>query len=218
VIGAAIRKDVWLLVRDRGALISLFVLPIVFIVAFGFMFGTSDDKGKPRPIAIWHAPGDARGAAVAKALSEAQGFVPRPLESAEAVRRQVADEDVIAGLIIPPDPVRPVELSIDLGAPVQVRGPIQGALRGVVMRAIMPAPPPGPPPVEDRTPPGIAEPLRGISSFQVTVPGARPAPGGGCSRPRCRAGRRWSPRSCPTGSSACASSRSCSGSARSRSG
>jgi ABC-2 type transport system permease protein len=113
VIGAAIRKDVWLLLRDRGALISLFVLPIAFIVAFGFMFGNSDGAGAPRP----------------------------------------------------------VELSIDLGAPIQVIGPIQGALTGAVMRALAPAPPDLPPLLEARTPPGIAEPLRGISSFQVTVPG-----------------------------------------------
>ncbi len=38
MIGAAIRKDIWLLLRDRGALIALFALPIVFILAFGMMF------------------------------------------------------------------------------------------------------------------------------------------------------------------------------------
>jgi membrane associated rhomboid family serine protease len=38
MIGAAIKKDVWLLLRDRGALISLFLLPIVFMLAFGMMF------------------------------------------------------------------------------------------------------------------------------------------------------------------------------------
>jgi ABC-2 type transport system permease protein len=170
VIGAAIRKDVWLLLRDRGALVSLFVLPIAFIVVFGFMFGGGGDGGKPRPIAIWHAPGDARGEAIARALAETPGFQPRPLASAEAVRAQVAGEDVIAGLVIPPDRAQPVELAIDLGAPAQVRGPIQGALTGAVMRAVAPAPP-GPPLVEARTPPGIAKPLREASSFQVTVPG-----------------------------------------------
>lgn len=48
VLAAAIRKDCWLLLRDRGALISLFALPIVFIVAFGMMFrGSADAAGGP---------------------------------------------------------------------------------------------------------------------------------------------------------------------------
>jgi ABC-2 type transport system permease protein len=179
VIGAAIRKDVWLLVRDRGALISLFVLPIAFIAAFGFMFGDSDGRGKPRPIALWHAPGDPRGAAIARALAEVPGLEARPLPSAEEVRAEVASEDAIAGLVIPPDPALPVELAIDLGGPLQVRGPIQAALTGAVMRALAPPAPPAlaPPPhdsrslVEAKTPPGIAKPLRNLSSFQLTVPG-----------------------------------------------
>ena len=65
-----------------------------------------------------------------------------------------------------------VELSIDLGEPIQVRGPIEGALTGVVMRALSPAPAAAlPPMVEAKTPPGIAKPLDDISGFQVTVPG-----------------------------------------------
>ncbi|HWU89404.1 MAG TPA: hypothetical protein VN253_19220, partial [Kofleriaceae bacterium] len=79
MIGAAIRKDVWLLLRDRGALISLFALPIAFIVAFGFMFEGGGERGKPRAIAIWHAPGDARGEGIARSLAEAPGFAARPL-------------------------------------------------------------------------------------------------------------------------------------------
>ena len=171
MIGAAIRKDVWLLIRDRGALISLFVLPIAFIVAFGFMFGDSDGRGKPRPIALWHAPDDPRGAAIARALADTPGFAARPLPSADAVRAEVAREDAIAGLVVPPDPALPVELAIDLGGSVAVRGPIQAALTGAVVRALAPPASSAPPLVEARTPPGIARPLRNVSSFQVTVPG-----------------------------------------------
>lgn len=173
MIGAAIRKDVWLLLRDRGALISLFVLPIAFIAAFGFMFGGGGDgRGAPRPIAIWHAPGDPRGAAVVAAVADTPGFAPRPLASADEVRAQVAGEDVIAGLVVPAEAARPIELAIDLGAPVAVRGPIQGALTGAILRALAPAPPPGLlPEIEARTPPGVASPLRDVSTFQVTVPG-----------------------------------------------
>ena len=169
MIGAAIKKDVWLLLRDRGALISLFLLPIIFIVAFGAMFGGGPDSGKPRPIAVWHAPGDARGEAIAKALGTSPGFVAEPASSADEVRRRVASEDVIAGLVIADGPV---ELVIDLAAPVQVRGPIQGAMNAIVMQALSPSPPASSPPmVVAKSPPGVAKPLDNISSFQITVPG-----------------------------------------------
>ena len=169
MIGAAIRKDVWLLLRDRGALISLFLLPIIFMVAFGAMFGGTD-SGKPRPIALWHAPGNARGEAITKALAGSPGFAPQPAATAEAVRTRVANEDVIAGLVIPD--TGPVELVIDLASPVQVRGPIQGALQGVVMQAMSPFPVESlPPALVATSPPGLAKPLDNISSFQITVPG-----------------------------------------------
>jgi ABC-2 type transport system permease protein len=54
VIGRAIAKDVGLLVRDRGSLISLFALPVVFMLAFGsmFKFGSSTPPtGTPGPLA-----------------------------------------------------------------------------------------------------------------------------------------------------------------------
>ncbi len=170
MIGAAIRKDVWLLLRDRGALISLFALPVIFMLAFGSMFRFGPSAGKPQPIAIWHAPGDPRGEAIAAALAATEGFEAKPATSADDVRAQVADETVSAGLVIPP--AGKVELVIDLAAPIQVRGPLQGALTGIVMRALMGAPAEAMPPMIDvKSPPGVARPLQNISSFQVTVPG-----------------------------------------------
>ncbi|MGN6110361.1 MAG: ABC transporter permease [Kofleriaceae bacterium] len=172
MIGAAIRKDVWLLLRDRGALISLFALPIIFIFAFGSMFRFGGGEGKPRPIAVWHAPGDPRGTAIAQALDATPGFAAAPLGSADEVRRQVAAEDFVAGLIVPAEPGARIELSIDLAMPIQNRGPLEGALTAVVARALSPAPPVAPPQlVEARSPPGLSKPLAGITSFQVTVPG-----------------------------------------------
>ena len=171
MIGAAIRKDVQLLLRDRGALISLFALPIIFMLAFGSMFRFGPSAGKPQSIAIWYAQGDVRGEAIAASLAKAEGFVAKRVASPGEVRTLVADEDVKAGLVVPAPPAK-VELVIDLGAPLQVRGPLQGALTGIVMRALAPVPIDAmPSPVEVRSPPGIAKPLAGISSFQVTVPG-----------------------------------------------
>lgn len=176
MIGATIRKDTALLLRDRGRLLMLFVMPLAFIVVFGSMFKFGPDQGKPRGIAIWHAPGDARGEAIEKALAATPGFAPKPLASPDDVRRAVAHEDVPAGLIVPADfdlaAGKRVELVIDLGQPPQVRGPVQGAMTGVVMRALAPvAVDKLPPVVEAKSPPGIAKPLDDISAFQVTVPG-----------------------------------------------
>jgi len=56
MIGAAIKKDVQLLVRDRGRLLSLFLLPVVFMFVFGMMFRFGPDKGTPRPIAFMGRP------------------------------------------------------------------------------------------------------------------------------------------------------------------
>jgi len=170
VIGAAVRKDIWLLLRDRGALISLFVLPVVFIVAFGSMFRFGPGEGTPRAIPYWHAPGDARGEAIAKALDATPGFVGRADPSAAAVRAEVARDAAPAGLVVPAGP-GPVELVIDLAAPIQVRGPLEGALRGVVVRAVVPGVAGMPPLLVPRAPPGLARPLAQISSFQVAVPG-----------------------------------------------
>lgn len=172
MIRAAIAKDVWLLLRDRGALISLFALPVIFILAFGSMFRFGPGTSKPRAIAVWHAPGDARGEAIVAVLGDTPGFVARLEPTADTVRRAVAGEEVAAGLVIPAQAGEPVELAIDLASPEQVRGPLQGALVGVVVRARAgAASPQGPPPVVAKSPPGIARPLEGISSLQIAVPG-----------------------------------------------
>ena len=177
MLSAAIQKDVRLLLRDRRALVMLFFMPVLFVIVFGSVFKFGPDKGKPRPIAVWHAPGDARGERIVASLLASGAFAPHVAASPEAVRQEVADEDVIAGLVVPPDfapGTHPVELSIDEGQSLQVRGPIQAALTGLVARAVLGLPLPGgnePALVVAKTPPGIDRPLEKITPFQVTVPG-----------------------------------------------
>lgn len=168
MIGRAIAKDVALLLRDRGALISLFALPVVFMVTFGTMFRPGAEH--ERPIALWAAPRDARGAAITRALDDAPGFAPQARASADDVRGAVAHDQVSAGLVVPADARQPVELVLDVAAPVQVRAPLEGALTAIVTRALDPEPP-RPPVIEVRAPPGLARPLAHITSFQVSVPG-----------------------------------------------
>jgi len=176
VIGASILKEIWLLLRDRGRLISLFALPVAFMVVFGSMFKFGPDKGKPRPIGVWHEVNDARGVAVETQLNATPGFVAKAYPTPDALRNAVAHEDLAAGLIIPTDfdPAhgKLIELSIDEASPIQVRGPIEGAVIGTVMRALSPvAPRDMPQLVMPKTPPGLDKPIDDISAFQVTVPG-----------------------------------------------
>ncbi|CAN5907109.1 hypothetical protein BH11MYX3_BH11MYX3_41920 [soil metagenome] len=177
MFGAAITKDLLLLARDRRALAMLFVMPVAFIVVFGMFFKFGPDKDHPREIAVWHAPGDARGERLVANLRASETFAPRELASAEAVRNAVVHESVVAGVIMPPDflpGARPAELVIDEGMSLQVRGPLQGSLTGLIARAVLGLPPPSPDEpalVVARTPPGIDRPMTNISAFQVTVPG-----------------------------------------------
>lgn len=177
MLSAAIRKDIQLLVRDRRALLMLFIMPVAFILVFGMFFSFGPDRGKPRPIAVWAEPGDTRGAAVIAALTASGSFAPERALSADDARHLVVAEDVVAAVIIPRDfaaGVHPVELAIDEGMALQIRGPIQGALIGLVSRAMLGLPPPSaaePAIVVARTPPGIDRPMANISAFQVTVPG-----------------------------------------------
>ena len=175
MIAATIRKDIRLLLRDRGALMSLFALPIVFIVVFGSMFGGSGDRDKPRPLPVWVPAGEARAEQLIEAIRLAGAFAPERQGSPEEVRALVAAERAVAGLVVPPgfDPQagRPAELVIDQAARVQVRGPVEGALSAIATRALYGAAIPQAPIFQPVTPPGIKKPLANISGFQITVPG-----------------------------------------------
>lgn len=166
----AIAKDVELLLRDRGTLISLFALPIIFMLAFGAVFARDPGAQRGTQIAVWSAPGDARGAAIERAFAEVPGYELSVRADAASVRTAVATDDAAAGLVIPPESSEPIELVIDLAAPLQVRGPLQYGVESIVARAL--APPSAPEVrIEARAPPGAKRPLADITSFQITVPG-----------------------------------------------
>ena len=175
MLAAAIRKDFQLLLRDRGAVITMFLLPIVFMAVFGSIFG-GDDGGGRRKLALWADNGARPAAAVLAALTSSQQFDLRPKASADLVRRAVADGEVLAGLILPADfdPAigHPGELAIDQALSPQVRAPIEGAVQAIMMRAVFPPPAGAELPVMiPRTPPGVRRELRDVSGFQITVPG-----------------------------------------------
>jgi ABC-2 type transport system permease protein len=172
MFASAIRKDLQLLVRDRGALVTLFFLPIVFMGVFGAMFSRRAGD-QPGVIAVVRAPDNRRAAAAVQAIAGSGLFRVREEASARRVEELVAGEDVSAGLVFPPDfdPLagRPADLIIDLGASPRVRGPLEGALAGLVGRSLVAAA--APPVVVAKSPPGVRRPLETVSPFQYFVPG-----------------------------------------------
>ncbi len=164
MIGAAIRKDVLLLVRDRGALLCLFALPVVFMLVFGAMFHV--DPGQRRTIAVWSEPADPRGAAIAGALAASGVFAVRVENDAGALRATVAADRADAGIALVPGGV---ELVLDRALPLHVRGPLQGALEGLVLRALVPGDVALPTIRVAEIPDG--PPAAPVSSFQISVPG-----------------------------------------------
>jgi ABC-type multidrug transport system permease subunit len=138
------------------------------------MFKLGPEKPDKRPIAVWHAPDDARGKQIVQGLEDSPLFAPKLVATADEVGHAVADETYIAGLVIPPDfqpTAKPIVLYIDLTKEPAIRGPINGALIGVVMRSLAPSGLAQPVFVATQLPPGDHPPPDEISSFQVTVPG-----------------------------------------------
>ena len=176
MLGAAIVKDMQLLLRDRGALASLFLLPIIFIAVFGSMFGSDDEQSKARTLPVYHQSDDTRAAGLVMALRLSGIFSPEMQESADAVRSLVADESHPAGLIIPrdfdPRAQKPAELVIDPALAPPVRGPIEGAISAILTGAYFSDPQSGPiQVVRTQAPPGLEHAEGGPDGFQVSVPG-----------------------------------------------
>lgn len=174
MIVATIRKELQLLARDRAAMFRLLLLPLAFIALFGSVFtGAEGDARRARPIAVWHGASPL-GPPVVAALDGSGVFAVVPAASADEVRARVAAEQLDVGLVIPDDcdPAagRPAELVIDQAAPLQVRGPIEGAV-GAIVDHVLRGGGDRPAAVIARTPPGIRQPLAGISAFQLSVPG-----------------------------------------------
>jgi ABC-2 type transport system permease protein len=110
MIIATIIRDVQLLLRDRGALLSMFALPLVFMGAFGFMFagaGDEDDNesGVRLVLALQH--GDAPNASAARMLEDlrtTKGLEIRRCAERSELDRLVAEGDADAGVVIPDQP------------------------------------------------------------------------------------------------------------------
>ncbi len=177
MIGPAIVKEIQLLLHDRGALASLFALPLIFVIAFGSMFGGGGGGDRARVIGVHYHAENKTAARIVAALDKSKTFRVKAIDTVKGVETYVAGKDGRVGLILPhkmdPSGKHPAELIIDEGASIRFRGPIIGAVHGLIMRAIDPAAAAseGPRMLITRSPPGIKKPLKGIDGFQVSVPG-----------------------------------------------
>jgi hypothetical protein len=149
LLGATTPKNARLLLRDRGALASLFALPPVFVVLFGSMFGGGGDRReRPRDLAVVRAQGHAAADRIVGALEASELFAVQPMRDADALKAWVGADGGRIGLIIPPDfdpaAKRPAELVIDPQAPLQFLAPIEGTSgrpRGAISRCWSPSAP-----------------------------------------------------------------------------
>lgn len=176
MLAATIKKDLRLLVHDRTAFVSLFLMPLVFIAIFGAFFGDEGGGGAGRRnILVWAAD-TPRNAAVVKAIEAAPMFDVARARSPEDARKRVADGEQTAALILPADfdPAagHPAELAIDEALSPQLRFPVQGALTSIVQQGVFPPPPGADQPVlVPKTPPGIDRAMDNVDAFQLSVPG-----------------------------------------------
>jgi ABC-type multidrug transport system permease subunit len=179
VIGAAILKEIQLLLRDRGGLASMFLLPVAFITVFGFMFRGSggNRREQPTPLSEWHPSGNARLDAIVKEVEASGIFEIHGEASAAAVEAAVARKDAAAGLVLPADFGPGGAKAVVYADPAvpRVSGPVVGALQGLLARAQLAggggASGGFPALVDVRTPTGVRDPLEDVDSFQVSVPG-----------------------------------------------
>lgn len=181
MIGAAIRKEIQCLLRDRGGLASMFLLPVAFMTVFGLMFRGVGGQSREEPfaLAVWAAPGVAKVERTVHVL-EASGIFRLKREAAAAdVPHRVEEGSAVAGLVLPADfglMAGQAVVYADAGQP-RLTGPVVGAIAGLLAKAEFQGA--GPDTKENpaaallrvESPPGLREPAERADSFQVSVPG-----------------------------------------------
>ena len=133
-VGAIAWKDIQILLKERGRIFTLFLLPLIFVVAFTAIFDLQG-KNETEAIELEVADGDPGGAMSASLIKELEvngGITAKSLSSEEGMARLEAGEiDIL--LVIPED----FSADISLGRPVLLRlvsGPAADASRVDALR------------------------------------------------------------------------------------
>ncbi|NLG66741.1 MAG: ABC transporter permease, partial [Actinobacteria bacterium] len=98
-VWALLGKDLLQNYRDRLAFLFTFILPVVFTLFFGFLFGGSNTSSLPLAVANLDLEG-AAALRIIEMLESSEVVAPRAFEAEEA-ERAVADNRVAAALLIP---------------------------------------------------------------------------------------------------------------------
>lgn len=98
-VWALLGKDLLQNYRDRLAFLFTFILPVVFTLFFGFLFGGSNTSSLPLAVANLDPEG-AAALRIIEMLESSEVVAPRAFEAEEA-ERAVADNRVAAALLIP---------------------------------------------------------------------------------------------------------------------
>jgi ABC-2 type transport system permease protein len=106
-------KDLLQTRRDRMAAIFTIVLPIIFMVFFGYLLGGSSNN--TLPVAVADQDGTAASRALVTALEASPVVIVKPMTPGEA-DTAVANQKVAAGLVIP----KGYAAALDAGTPVKL--------------------------------------------------------------------------------------------------
>jgi ABC-2 type transport system permease protein len=144
MIIATIIRDVQLLLRDRGALLSMFALPLVFMGAFGFMFAGADDEddnesGVRFVLALQHGDAPNESAArILEAVRATKGLEIRRCAQRSELDQLVAEGGADAGVVIPDQPdvngKSPIVFVADPALSTAEAGMLQGTLLTAIYR------------------------------------------------------------------------------------
>jgi len=134
MIWASIRKEFQLLLRDRGSLASLFVLPIAFMMFTGWVYHGAE-TGKPRLLLVAPKQGELASAIVV-ALENLDGFNVSRSKTEATMRTAIANGDADAGLVVPetPGPETPCQMLFDPKLSPTIRAPMELIVTAVVAR------------------------------------------------------------------------------------
>jgi ABC-2 type transport system permease protein len=131
-----LRREVRATLRDPFTVTILIAVPLVSLLAFGYIMST---EVTTLPLAVHDADGSPQSRRLIADLNAPGNFVPRPYATREALERALVGGDVNVALVIPPDFARTLEAGgvpevqvIYDGAEAVLAGNAEGFLRALV--------------------------------------------------------------------------------------
>ena len=137
MILASVRKDMLLLASDRGAVLSLFLLPLIFMGVFGSIFQEGNGGQGAFTVAVYASEQtNATSTAIVTGLAANPATDVLEVKSLDAARDAVKSDRAAVGLVLPDDfsPMtgKPALLLVDSHASPPERAALEGTLSRIV--------------------------------------------------------------------------------------